>query len=246
MIATGLPEVVDGGQHRRRAPRLTGRRVGLGTLLAGIAAATVAVPPLITPDRQAAPPVAPSAPVVLGPAVTAVPSRTVEVTPTGPPTCGRAVRSAPVEVTRRPDCAVYTTSLGNGWTASADGLKVLPGEVVPDTREPAMRVERSRPAVPATAMTISARSAVGLGPGARLGLRVWGGREFGTVLELSVAPAGTGAVTLVAPADKWTTYTVKLSELTRGRTLTRISLVVAADRVPNVNRFFLDDIAIAD
>lgn len=66
------------------------------------------------------------------------------------------------------------------------------------------------------------------------------------MLKPSVAPTGTEAVTLTAPADKWTTYSVKLAELTRRRTLTRIELVVAADQVSNVNRFFLDDIAIVD
>ena len=253
MSATGLPEVVDGGQHRRRAPRVTGQRVGLGALLLGIAVATVAVPPLITPEQSAVPPLitpehpaVPPSPAVVGPAVTAVPFPRVKPTSGGPQTCVPAARSGTVELTGRPACAVYTTGLGDGWTASGDGLKVLPGEVVPDTREPAMRVERSRPAVPATAMTIAARTVVSFAPGARLKLRVWGGREFGSVLKLSVAPTGTGAVTLTAPADKWTSYSVKLADLTRGRTLTRIKLVVSADQVPNVNRFFLDDNAIVD
>jgi hypothetical protein len=40
--------------------------------------------------------------------------------------------------------------------------------------------------------------------------------------------------------------TVRLSELTHAPTLARIDLAVAADQVPNVNRFFLDDIAILD
>jgi hypothetical protein len=121
---------------------------------------------------------------------------------------------------------------------------VSPGEIVPGTRQTAMRVERSRPAIPATAVALTAKSAVGVAPGERLKLRVWGGRQFGTVLGLSVAPGGTGSVTLTAPADKWTTYSVRLSELTHAPALGRIELAVAADQVPNVNRFFLDDIAI--
>ena len=234
--AASLPEVVDGGQHRRRAPGVTGQRIGLGALLVGIAVATVAVPPLITPGKKpAAPPVASEpAPIAkLVPAVTASPTAAPATT-----------KSCAVEVTTTPACAIYTGSLGNGWSVKGDGLKVLPGETVPDTKERAMRVERSRPAIPATALTLTARSAVGVGPGDRLKLRVWGGREFGTVLKLSVAPGGTGSLTLTAPADKWTSFTIKLADLTRGHTLSRIELAVAADQVPNVNRFFLDDIAL--
>ena len=66
MSAAGLPETVgggpavgdrqapEGGQPRHRASAVTGRRLGLGLLLAGIAAATIAVPPLITPEGKAA------------------------------------------------------------------------------------------------------------------------------------------------------------------------------------------------
>jgi hypothetical protein len=101
-----------------------------------------------------------------------------------------------------------------------------------------MRVERSRPAVPATVLTITARTAVGLGPGAKLTFRVWGGREFGTVALVS---AGASSVRINAPADRWTSYTIPLG---RGR-LQRITVAVEAGQVPNVNRFFLDDIAIS-
>jgi hypothetical protein len=222
---------------------VTGRRIGLGFLLTGIAAATVAVPPLITPDKKAAPvpPVASMAPpAALVPAVTAAPSAS------GPATCAPAAKGGTVEVTSRPSCAIFTGSMGNGWTVAGNGMKVLPGEIVPDTQERAMRVERTRPAIPATAVALTAKPAVGVPPGDRLRLRVWGGREFGTVLKLSVAPGGTGSMTLTAPADKWTTFTVRLSELTHAPTLARIDLAVAADQVPNVNRFFLDDIAILD
>jgi hypothetical protein len=247
LSTTGLPQVVDGGQRSRRAPGVTGRRIGLGALLAGIAAATVAIPPLITPDKKAAPvpPVASAVPpAALVPAGTASPSHPAAPSATGPAPCAPAANGGTVEVTGRPACAIFTGGLGNGWTVTGDGMKVLPGEIVPGTRQTAMRVERSRPAIPATAVALTAKSAVGVAPGERLKLRVWGGRQFGTVLGLSVAPGGTGSVTLTAPADKWTTYSVRLSELTHAPALGRIELAVAADQVPNVNRFFLDDIAI--
>jgi len=224
---------------------LTGQRIGLGVLLVGIAVATVVIPPLITPDRKpaVAPPASLAPPAALVPAVTASvrPSRSPS---SGPQGCVPAKPGRTVEVTGRPSCAVYTASLGNGWTITGDGMKVLPAEVVPNTKETAIRVERTRPAIPATSVALACKTAIGITPGGRLTLRIWGGREYGTVVKLSVAPARTGSVMLAAPADRWTTFTVKLSELTGGPTLTRIDLAVAADQLPNVNRFFLDDITI--
>ncbi|MDT5030983.1 MAG: hypothetical protein QOC94_1154 [Actinoplanes sp.] len=248
MSVPGLPGVVDSGQPRRRVWGVPGPRFGLGALLVGIAAATVAVPPLIAPDHKrgaapaAAPPASPTPPGQLVPAVTeprsAAPAR-------GPRPCSSAAAGGTVALSARPSCAIYAGGLGNGWSVTGDGMKVLPGAVVPDTKEPAMRVERSRPATPATALTISAKQPIGVPAGGRLTLRVWGGRDFGTVLTLSAGPGGTGSVTLIAPAERWTTYTVKLAELTRGDRLTRLDVAVVADQVPHVNRFFLDDIALA-
>jgi hypothetical protein len=248
--ATGLPEVADNGQHRRRARGATGQRLGLGALLVGIAVATVAVPPLIAPEPEgsAAPaplPSGPAGPAQLIPAVTPTRPAAPATIAAGPRPCAPVAQGDTVDVSARPSCAIYTGSLGNGWSVTGHGMKVLPGEVVPDTKEPALRVERSRPAIPATALTISAKQPVGVSAGERLTLRVWGGRDFGTILKLSAGPAGTGSVTLTAPPDTWTTYTIKLAELTRGDSLTRLELGVAADQVPNVNRFFLDDIALA-
>ena len=233
MDTAGLPEVADGGQHRR-APRVTGQRAGLAVLLVGVAAATVAVPPLIAPHRRSPSSSVPSVPSV-PPA--AAPARVV---PSGSPSPLVKSPCAPASgtLTAQPSCRIYAGGLGNGWTATGDGLKVLPGETVPGTGETAMRVERSRPPVPATVLTIAARTAVGLGPGATLTFRVWGGREFGTVALVS---AGAAPVRISAPADRWTSYTIPLG---RGR-LQRITLAVEADQVPNVNRFFLDDIAIS-
>jgi hypothetical protein len=116
----------------------------------------------------------------------------------GPATCAPVVKSGSVEVTTRPSCGIYDGSLGNGWTATGDGMKVMPGEVVHETGEPAMRVERTRPALDETAMALTPAAPVGLRPGDKLRLRIRGGREYGTVLRLTVAPSGTGRVTLTA------------------------------------------------
>jgi hypothetical protein len=167
--------------------------------------------------------------------------------PSGPPAaalarCAPASSGGDVRVTATPSCTLYAGGLGNGWTVIGDGMKAMPGELIPGTRQVAMRVERSRPAVQATVLTFTPRGPVGVGPASRLRLRVWGGREFGTVLKVSRAPASTGSITLTAAADKWTTYTIRLADLGRGSSLARIDLAVAADQVPNVNRFFLDDV----
>lgn len=258
MSGTGLPEVTDSGQHRRRARGVPAQRFGLGALLVGIAVATVAVPPLITPEKKGrtAAPAAPAPIAQLAPAGTASQPATLPATPAastpisapasapGPKPCAPAATGGIVEVSTRPACGIYTGSLGNGWSVTGNGMKVLPGATVPETKEPALRVERARPAIPASALTITAKQPVGVAAGDRLTLRVWGGREYGTVLKLSAGPAGTGSVTITAPADKWTSYTVKLAELTQGNNLSRIDVTVAADQVPNVNRFFLDDIAL--
>ena len=262
--AAGDRQPAEGGQHRRGASAVVAQRLGLGLLLAGIAAATVAVPPLITPDREAAPERAAAIPAVIAspsPPVSvpasSSPSATEKTSATpktsenpgktakpGPVTCAPVVKGGSVEVTTRPSCGIYDGSLGNGWAATGDGMKVMPGEVVHETREPAMRVERTRPALDETAMALTPATPVGLRPGDKLRLRIRGGREYGTVLRLTVAPSGTGRVTLTAPPEKWTTFTVALDELTARDRLTRIDLEIADDQVPNVNNFFLDDIAI--
>jgi hypothetical protein len=224
-------------------PGGSGPRIGLGALLVGIAVATVAVPPLITPSRRppATSSLASPAPVLVPPAIgpaDVTPSPSRPASPSGPAPCASG------GVTATPSCTLYAGALGNGWTVAGDGMKVLPGAVVPGTRQVAMRVERSRPAVPATTLAFTARRAVGIGPAGRLRLRVWGGREYGTVLKVSLGSAGIGAITLTAAADKWTTYTIRLADLGHSRSLTRIELAVAADQVPHVNRFFLDDVVL--
>lgn len=243
----------DGGVHRRRGAGVTGSRVGVGVLLAGIVAATVVVPPLIAPhDRHSATPVAtPSAdtPASEAPAsearaseapATGTPATPARSKPSAPGACVPVDEGGLITATRRPSCGVYRTGLGTGWTVLGDGLKILAGQVVPGSDEVAMRVERTRPARPHTTMTLSAATPIGVTGTSLLHLRVWGGRQFGTVLRLSAIPSGQGPVTLTAPADRWTEFRVGLA----AGSLSRITLVVAADQVPNVNRFFLDDITI--
>lgn len=233
------------GAGHRRAPGRRGHRLGLGVLLAGIAAATVAIPPLINPGRPV-PASSGPAPAPSSPAAPTTVRATAVTKRAGPERCAPAARTGQVvEVTAEPSCVVYGTALGAGWTATGDGLKVVPGSLVPGTADTAMRVERSRPAIAATSLALTAGTPVGIAPGDRLTLRVFGGRQFGTVFRLAVAPAGTGTVTFTAPADRWTSYTVRLAELTRGPALARVDLLVVAGQVPNVNRFFLDDITIA-
>ena len=243
MSAAGLPEVAEGGQHRRRASVLTGPRVGLTVLLLGIAAATVAVPPLVAPGSTASEPAAPPPP-VLTPATPAPSSRPAVSSRPAPATVTAPAPCAPdsTDVGLQPSCTIYDGSVGNGWSITSAGLKVLPGELVPDTRERAMRVERSRPARPETEMALIAAKPVGITGRTRLALRIWGGRDHGTVLRVGV---GGTAVTIVAPADRWTSRTVRLADLTPAATLTRIDLRVAADQVPNVGRFFLDDVTLS-
>jgi hypothetical protein len=245
VTTTGLPEAIEGRRRHRRVPGGAGPRIGLGVLLVGIAVATVVVPPLITPSRRlpATASVATPSPVLVPPAIGPATVTTAPSAPSGasgPAPCASREGS----VTATPSCTLYATALGNGWSVAGDGLKVLPGEVVPGTKQVAMRVERSRPAVPATTLVFTARTPVGIDAAGRLRLRVWGGRQYGTVLQVSRGPDGTGSITLTAAADKWTTYTIRLGDLGRGRSVTRIELAVAADQVPNVNRFFLDDVAL--
>ncbi|WP_041841455.1 hypothetical protein [Actinoplanes friuliensis] len=245
MSAAGLPDAVDGGQHRRRAPIVTGQRVGLIALLVAVAVATVAVPPLITPSGDkpaAAPPVpfsqppSPSSPSKTPPSPSPAPRKALAA-------CAPVAEGSSVEVTARPSCVVYGPAVGNGWRATGDGLKVIPGEFLPGRKERGLRVERTRPALDSTAMALVAATPVGLRSGDTLKLRVWGGREFGTVLRVGVTP-GSGTVKLTAPAERWTSYSIKLADLTSRDRLSRIDLVVAADEVPNVTNFFLDDITL--
>jgi hypothetical protein len=241
VTTTDLPEAIEGRRRHRRMPGGAGPRVGLGVLLVGIAVATVVVPPLITPSHRlpATASVATPSPVLVPPAIGPA---TVTVAPSGPAPCASGNGNG--SVTATPSCTLYSIALGNGWSVAGDGLKVLPGEVVPGTKQVAMRVERSRPAVSATTLAFTARTPVGIGPAVRLRLRVWGGRQYGTVLKVSRGPDGNGSITLTAAADRWTTYTIRLADLGRGSSVTRIELAVAADQVPNVNRFFLDDVAL--
>ncbi len=254
----------------RGAPR---RRVQLGALLIGVAVATIALPSLVMgpdDDRSATtspPPVALSTPAGTpagpptppGPPTPAAasPGSAAATRPTagrsasrpgaGPSTSGPTSRCADtaegddVVLAAGVSCGVYAAGFGNGWRATGDGLKLLPGWKVPETDEVALRVERTRPGLPQTEMALVAARPVRIDGDDVLRFRVWGGRDYGTVLRVS---AGHGTVTVSARADRWTSYSVPLGELTDAASLTRIDLVVAADEVPHVNRFYLDDIAI--
>ena len=61
-----------------------------------------------------------------------------------------------------------------------------------------------------------------------------------TACSSSGSGSSSGSVQIDAPADRWTSWTVPLG----GGRLQRITLAVEAGQMPNVNRFFLDDIAI--
>ncbi|WP_141722244.1 hypothetical protein [Micromonospora haikouensis] len=160
------------------------------------------------------------------------------------PRCAAEPEGNDVTLTAAVSCGVYNAGFGNGWRATGDGLKLLPGWKVPDTGEVGLRVERTRPGLPQTEMALIAARPVRIDGDDVLRFRVWGGRDYGTVLRVSVSPAGRGMVTVSAGADRWTNYSVRLGQLTGAASLTRIDLVVAADEVPQVNRFYLDDIAI--
>ncbi|MFF3856068.1 hypothetical protein [Micromonospora sp. NPDC002575] len=155
--------------------------------------------------------------------------------------CAATAGGDDVVLTAGVSCGIYDVGFGNGWRATGHGLKLLPGWKVPETDEVALRVERTRPGLPQTEMALVAARPVRIDGDDVLRFRVWGGRDYGTVLRVS---AGHGTVTVSARADRWTNYSVRLGQLTDAASLTRIDLVVAADEVPHVNRFYLDDIAI--
>jgi hypothetical protein len=241
-------DVVD-TEPDEQAPRASGHRFGLGVLLIGIAVATVAVPALVAPRHKSAP--APtSAPIP--PMAQLYPAGAAS---SAPAPAGHASAPKPCTAATAPACAIYTTALGRGWSLDTDGLKVRPAATAPDSQEPAMEVERSDPATSHTAFSLVAAGPLAIKSSDRLSFRVWGGRDFGTVLKLSAEPGGfvpsagtttvsAGALTLTAPAGKWTAFTIYLGDMSRGTSLTRIKLTATTDVVTTVNPFFLDDIAL--
>jgi hypothetical protein len=138
-------------------------------------------------------------------------------------------------------------TLGTGWQVDGAGTKVLPGEKVPGTEQIAIRVETQQPTA---SVTLQATMPVGVPDNGRLQLRVYGARVYGTILRLSMSASGSAdtsrTVVLTAPADTWTSFTVRVADLSPGGhpSVRRIDLAVATDQLPRAYRFFLDDIAL--
>ncbi|MFF3437142.1 hypothetical protein [Streptosporangium sp. NPDC002721] len=154
--------------------------------------------------------------------------RTVEITSTGP------------------SCAVYTDVLDTGWQALGTGTNVTPGQRPPDGEQTAMRVQKrvKKREDPAT-VTLLAASPFTVGGNTTLRLRIFGGREFGTILRVSASPsagrAGTRTMVLRAPPLRWSSFTLRVGALTPGR-LRRVDLAIATDQMPQAYEFFVDDI----
>ncbi|GAA0425151.1 hypothetical protein Acor_82890 [Acrocarpospora corrugata] len=152
------------------------------------------------------------------------------------------------EITAVPACLIYASALGTGWRVSGSGTNVTPGRPVPDSDQVAVRIQkrvksRDQPAT----VTLLASSAVAIGAGSRLRLRVYGGRQYGTILRLSASPsagrAGATTVTLQAPPERWASFVVRVGDLSPAR-LRRIDLAIATDQLPQSYEFYLDDLAL--
>ncbi len=164
------------------------------------------------------------------------------------PSCTAPQGSGLVAVTPVPACSIYASALGTGWQASGSGTNVDPGRPVPDGEETAIRIQRRVKTrdQPAT-VTLLAGAPVRIGANTRLRLRVYGGRQYGTILRLSASPsagrAGATTVTLQAPPEQWTSFVVHVGTLSPGR-LRRIDLAIASEQLPQAYEFYLDDIAL--
>ncbi len=152
-----------------------------------------------------------------------------------------------VEITSaRPSCAVYTTVLSTGWQALGTGTNVTPGQRLPDGEQTAMRVQKrvKKREDPAT-VTLLASSPFTVGRNTTLRLRIFGGREFGTILRVSASPsadrAGTRTMVLEAPPLRWSSFTLRVGALSPER-LRRVDLAIATDQMPQAYEFFVDDI----
>ncbi|NAS21241.1 hypothetical protein GT755_06015 [Herbidospora sp. NEAU-GS84] len=249
-------------------PRRLGQRTRYALLVTVVICVAVAVPPLLIPrqDDQAEASGARESPVSSRIPTTAPPAPTPKAgksagtprpTPMRPtatpgrprvPSCTAPGSSGVVEVTPVPACSIYASALGTGWQASGSGTNVDPGRPVPDGEEAAIRIQRRVKTrdQPAT-VTLLAGSPVLIGANTRLRLRVYGGRQYGTILRLSASPsagrAGATTVTLHAPPERWTSFVVHVGTLSPGR-LRRIDLAIASEQLPQAYEFYLDDIAL--
>ncbi|GAA1019820.1 hypothetical protein Aple_061300 [Acrocarpospora pleiomorpha] len=164
------------------------------------------------------------------------------------PSCAAPRGSAVLEITPVPACSIYASALGTGWQASGSGTNVTPGRPVPDSDQIAIRIQkRTKTREQPATVTLLAASPVAMGAGTRLRLRVYGGRQYGTILRLSASPsagrAGAKTVTLQAPPERWAAFVVHVGALSPGR-LRRIDLAIATDQLPQAYEFYLDDITL--
>ncbi|MHA6761059.1 hypothetical protein [Streptacidiphilus sp. PAMC 29251] len=234
----------------------TGLRRGGYLGLALVAAVlTVVLPALLAPGHKSA---AARRPVPAASAPAAVPAPV--------PSTAAATTSAPVPTTAparlncapstpgralaqnagRPSCLLYASALGTGWQLTGTGAKVAPGEQVTGSGQPSIRVDRRNEDA---AVTFTAAAPVTLAPGSKLRLRLYGGRQYGTVLRISASadPAVRNArtwVTAQSGPEQWSEVVVDLGGFGL-RAIRRIDLVVAQDQLPQTYHFFLDDVVLA-
>ncbi|WP_432992136.1 hypothetical protein [Dactylosporangium sp. CA-233914] len=261
------------GPGRRRANPAPGtaarlRRWRNVCLATAIGLITVAVPPLLIPDRDPAPvkdaqqdaqpqpgpsqePSSTAASPASSPAASAAssagrPSASAGATVSRPPSgaAGAAPCATSGGAASPPACTVYTNTLGPGWQAAGAGANVFPAERVPGSDVVAIRVE---PKQDGASVWLSAGTAATV-PGT-LRLRVYGGRVNGTVARVSLSSTATAdrsrTALINAPADVWTEFEFPVASLLPdgGRTVQRIDFMIVDEAVPASYRFFIDDIA---
>ncbi|GIH28857.1 hypothetical protein Aph01nite_71670 [Acrocarpospora phusangensis] len=152
------------------------------------------------------------------------------------------------EITPVPACLIYASALGTGWQVSGSGTNVTPGRPVPDGDQIAIRIQRRVKTrdQPAT-VTLLAGAPVTIGANTRLRLRIFGGRQYGTILRLSASPtagrAGAMTVTLQAPPERWASFVVHVGALSPAR-LRRIDLAIASEQLPQAYEFYVDDLTL--
>ncbi|WP_162794750.1 hypothetical protein, partial [Nonomuraea lactucae] len=161
--------------------------------------------------------------------------------------CARATAKSGVEIlSARPSCRIYRSMLGTGWQVRGTGTNVTPGQQPPGTDEATIRIQkRVARREDLAAATILADTPVPVGARTTLRLRVFGGREFGTILRVSASGAagraGSKSVVLQAPPLRWKSFVLPVGSLTSGR-LRRVDLVIATDQMPQAYEFFVDDV----
>lgn len=243
---------------RARIPRDQARRRGYFGLGLVIAVSTVAIPPLLAPghgpDTAGRPPAGVSATPAATRTATPVPppGSNGSTVPTGPPASTAPARrpgcepdpSAP-QSAARPSCVLYGSSLGTGWEVTGDGVKVAPGRSVPGSARPAIRVDRR---ARVASFTFHAQAPVPLGPHTVLRFRLYGGREYGTILRITASadqdrPGSGAAVTVRAPAEGWADLAVSFTGSGLDE-IRRIDLAPATDQLPQTYHFFLADLAL--